>query len=185
MTGIDVTQAMLARAPFGVKEGRESRALRNLEEVAVNQRAGLLRRTALARQDPQHGVKVRHQDGRRNALPADVADGEDQPPVRERQNVVVIPTNASGWNTNAGECQARILRQLPREKRFLNFPGKSDFRVLARQFSAARPELRLDSVQRHPQDARRGGAAKRQPPGGELRALEQSPASIEQQPRQQ
>ena len=44
----------------------------------------------------QHGVKVRHQDRRRNSLSADIGNRKDDQAISCRQDVVVVSADSLG-----------------------------------------------------------------------------------------
>src|ERR1700688_4516638 len=78
---------------------------------------------------PRRYAKRRHQEGGRNALAGHVADGDTQLRLREKNEVVIVTTNAEGGTAGARVVESRDWRV---------FLGKQPLLHVARDFDVAR-----------------------------------------------
>ncbi|MFH1574091.1 MAG: hypothetical protein ABIG68_08910 [Acidobacteriota bacterium] len=124
-----------------------------------------LRGVSLRGDHAQEGLEVRHQDGGRNPLAADVRNGQDEPAVGQAECVVVVPADAAGRQADGREIQAAIAGHLSGKQRLLDFQGKVQLRLPQGQFLAAGMQRDPDAIQCHPQDGDDGRSAERQTRG--------------------
>src|SRR5690348_8783647 len=158
--GVDVAQNAPLAVPFAKEKGGKSSAIRDLVQVPVELSADFSGRAALFRHRAQNGLQIGHENGGGYALAADVRNGQEQAPIRQLDDVVIIAAYAPRRDANGGELQASVGRELVRKKRLLNLKRKIEFRLAHGQFALAGSQCQLHAVKRQAQDSHRGGSGK-------------------------
>ena len=121
MSGVDVMEGSLRAVPLRVEARGKPRVVAgDAVEMAIELGAHLARRIIGLGQRVQHGLQVGHENRRRDSLAADVGNGEDQPPIGQGQDVVVVAADSSGRHADSGKFKAAVHRELPREERLLH-----------------------------------------------------------------
>ena len=149
MAGIAIAQPPCRQVEHADEEGDEHIGLVVLTQQLVQYLHDVCRIVYLHRGDTEQRVRLGHDDGRRHALAADVADAEEQFLVADEE-VEQVAADLTGWCQRAKDVDVVAFREwwkLLGQHRLLNFPGYL-------QFAADALLLHVGTLQLH--DVERG-----------------------------
>jgi hypothetical protein len=133
VAGVDETQPAGRRRQLGDEERDELVLCRGLDDVAVEPLQVAGAQLVLADQQAQRRVERRHQQRRRYPLARDVAHGQAEPAVGQRQQVVVVAPDLTRGPAPRGQVVAGHPRAVRRQDLSLDLepPARSPGRAAA------------------------------------------------------